>query len=312
MPKISIIVPAYNIEKYLARCLDSIKDQLYRDFECIMIDDGSKDNSGKICDEYAELDSRFIALHQENGGLSVARNYALQNATGELILFIDGDDYIMPNHLERMVDLLESNDADIVKCDYYRGEIEDVVKQPTITAVSGREFTKSVLTDQVGSQLWQYLFKRELWEGIVSPKGRYAQDMMILHCVTDRAQKIVITDEKLYFYFIDRSDSTSNAPKKKVKGALDRAVAFMMRYEFAEQFGYRDCMPCLLRQVMDFYNNALTLKSPSDDNYQADITQLSGFLKRNRQQAANREYRILGFALAYFPGLYCRIRGKKS
>ena len=136
--------------------------------------------------------------------------------------------------------------------------------------------------------------------------------MMILHCVTNRANKMVITDEKLYFYFIDRSDSTSNAPKKKVKGAFDRAVAFMMRYEFAEQFGYEDCMPCLLRQVINFYNNAMTLKSSGDHNYQADIAQLSAFLKRNRRQISNRKYRILSFALAYAPGLYCRIRGRKS
>ena len=113
---ISVIVPVYKVEKFLARCLDSIISQTYENMEIILVDDGSPDSCGSICDEYAQRDARFRVLHKENGGLSDARNCGVEIASGAYIAFIDSDDYIAPNYVEYLYRLLVDNDADISCC----------------------------------------------------------------------------------------------------------------------------------------------------------------------------------------------------
>ena len=119
MPAISIICPVYSAEKYIHRCLDSILAQTFTDFELLMIDDGSPDNSGKICDEYAEKDSRIRVFHKENGGVASARQIGLDNAIGDYTIHIDPDDWVDPNMLEELYAKAKEADADIVICDYW-------------------------------------------------------------------------------------------------------------------------------------------------------------------------------------------------
>lgn len=310
--KISIIVPAYNIEKYIVRCLTSIKEQTYSNFECIIVDDGSTDNTGFLCDQFVKHDKRFTVIHKKNEGLSCARNIALGVSEGDYISFIDGDDFILPNFYEKMLDLMLNNNADISKCDYFKGFI-DKKNHSEINVFGGKEFTEEILEDRIGSQLWQYLFKKELWNDILSPQGRYAQDMMILHEVTNRAKTIVSTNEKLYFYYIDRNDSTSNSTSKKIKGAFDRAVAFKIRYDFCCVNGYPNCKLELIKKVIDFYNNALSLKKVDDREYLQDQNELSYFLKCNQNiwKKLGFKYCVLGYSLTYFPNLYCKLKGKR-
>ena len=118
MAEISIIVPVYQVEKYIRQCIDSILAQTFTDFELILVDDGSKDNSGKICDEYAEKDKRIRVIHKENGGLSDARNKGLDNASGNYFMFVDGDDYIAPNMAECLYKKIFEAKADIAVCNY--------------------------------------------------------------------------------------------------------------------------------------------------------------------------------------------------
>lgn len=316
-PLISIIVPVYNVQKHLRRCLDSIIQQTYENFECILINDGSTDGSGEICDEIAKQDKRFIVIHQQNAGLSVARNNALLMAKGDYVSFVDSDDYILPQYLNSLLNAIISTDSDISKCDYFRGKLTNDKDTYDVSVVNSKKFTREVLLDKVGSQLWQYMYKKSLWNDIVSPAGRYAQDMMILHKITNRAKKIAVIDQKLYFYYIDRNDSTSNDSKKKVKGAFDRAIAFKNRYLFAKEFGYEDCCNKLIKNVMDFYNNALTLKKHTNDLYLDDMKDLSSFLKQELKfQQQNKEigfkYILLGYLLGYSPNMYCRLKGKSE
>ena len=114
MPKISIIIPMYNVEKYLRRCLDSVQNQTFSDFQAICVDDGSPDNSGEIAEEYAARDKRFVVVHKENGGLSDARNAGMPYATGEYIMFLDSDDFIHPQTMEFAYALAQKNGTDIV------------------------------------------------------------------------------------------------------------------------------------------------------------------------------------------------------
>ena len=118
-PLISIIIPVYNTEKYLPACLDSILAQTYTNFEAILVDDGSKDGSGRICDEYAVKDSRFVVVHKDNEGVAKARITAFEHSKGELITFIDSDDYVSPQYLEKLAKPIIEDDADMVSCDFY-------------------------------------------------------------------------------------------------------------------------------------------------------------------------------------------------
>lgn len=313
-PLISIVVSVYNVANYIKRCLDSISKQTFKNFECIIVDDGSTDNSGRICDLYSLMDSRFIVYHQTNRGLSVARNNAISHARGRYLSFVDSDDFLMPTYLEQLYHLLIDNECDIAKCNYYRGEADVDSPEISVNVYSGNDFTRRVLCDEVGSQLWQYIYKIELWDGITSPEGRYAQDMMILHIVTNRARRVCVTSEKLYVYYIGRPDSTSNNLKKKVKGAFDRAIAFKIRSEFASN-EYPYLVSKLLCKMLDFFNNGLVLMDKNDRRYNNDINAITLYLKCNRDKLTPNQvglkYYMLCFLLSRFPYLYSSIRSKK-
>ena len=127
MPEISVIVPVYNVEKYLVQCIESIKMQTFENWELILVDDGSQDNSGMICDEYAQKDNRIKVVHQKNRGVSTARNSGVKFATGKYISFVDSDDYIVPNFFEIMLEKLIAYKADMVRCGFYEFNDNNVV-----------------------------------------------------------------------------------------------------------------------------------------------------------------------------------------
>ena len=129
-PKVSIIVPVYNVEPYLRKCLDSIMGQTFTDFEAVLVDDGSTDNSGRICDEYAKQDPRFVVVHKQNEGVAKARVTAFEHSRGELITFIDADDYVAPEYLEKLSRPVLEDGADMVSCDYYVVENQVVKENP--------------------------------------------------------------------------------------------------------------------------------------------------------------------------------------
>lgn len=170
MDKISVIVPVYNVEKYLSKCINSILDQTHKNLEIILIDDGSTDNSGKLCDEYYNKDKRIKVIHQKNGGLSVARNSGLEIATGEYIMFIDSDDYYEKKSCELLYNEIKRKDADYVIGNYihvnYNGEKWD--KPLFDQEIYGRfklsikDYKKSFFV--MNSVVWNKIFKREFIE----------------------------------------------------------------------------------------------------------------------------------------------------
>lgn len=126
--KVSIIVPVYNVEKYIHKCIDSILAQTYRNLEIILVDDGSPDNCGKICDEYASNDNRIIVIHQKNGGLSAARNAGLNKSTGNFIVFVDSDDYLEISAIEDCIHYIKTNNYDILIFNWYDVYLDDQLK----------------------------------------------------------------------------------------------------------------------------------------------------------------------------------------
>lgn len=216
---ISIIVPVYNMEKYLDRCMTSILNQTYENLEIILVDDGSTDNSPKLCDDYATKDSRIKVIHKENGGLSDARNAGLGIATGEYIGYVDSDDWIELDMYERMYKACADNNAELAICRYFREYDDKTVNDGTskIEILDRDEILRIYITDKDGymiyNSVWSKLFKRELVEGVLFPRGKNSEDIMYTTTAFCKLKKAVYIDTCLYHYVIDRKDSIMNVDK---------------------------------------------------------------------------------------------------
>lgn len=208
-PKISIIVPVYNVERYLRECLNSIKNQTFKEWECILVDDGSSDTSSTICDEYASIDSRFKSIHKSNGGQSSARNIGLRMAQADLIGFVDSDDWIEPEMFQMLYDLIQKYDADMSQVGY-------------ITEYIDRHFTKrlvdktTVITGQEASLKFGfglfpcYTVIRLHRKHILScefPEGRNFEDVYVYGKWLKNVKKMVMTPTPMYHYRMRKSST---------------------------------------------------------------------------------------------------------
>ena len=255
-PTISVIVPIYKVEKYLARCVDSLLAQTWRDIEIILVDDGSPDNSGAICDEFAKKDPRVKVIHKENGGLSSARNSGLSAASGDYIGFVDSDDYVLPQMYEKLYLSLTENNADISICNYSyvseeNGEIIPMVS-PVKTEVLSREEAYSYLDVAMDGYsyyvtAWNKLYKKELFEGCLFAEGKLHEDEFFVHHVFAKCNKISVIDDKLYMY-MQRNGSITNT-NITVKH-LDGVYALCDRYKFFRLDGRKELATSILHAAL--------------------------------------------------------------
>lgn len=211
-PLLSIIVPIYNVEQYLDRCIQSILNQTYQNLEIILVDDGATDCSGAIADSYAAKDKRIKVFHKENGGLSDARNYGLEHVTGDYILFIDSDDFIVNIMCERLITVASSNNADIVSCNYYiyRGDDDNSIHTMSVQddkrTFTGMDMLRYYLLKTEPFDLnvvWNKIFKLDLFNGVEPvrfPKGRVQEDNFTIFRLFLNANSIVTVNEPLYYY----------------------------------------------------------------------------------------------------------------
>lgn len=203
-PQISVIIPIYNVERYLRQCIDSILAQTFTDFELLLIDDGSPDGCPAICDEYAEKDARIRVFHKPNGGVTSARNKGLDNARGNWIIYIDGDDWIEPTYVEELYNAAINNEADIAIC-AFRFVYEDgssVIEHPTIwddnKQASLNRYIASIWTTACGSIQKSSLYKDN---GVQSPKGlTFCEDFHLMVRLCYFANKVVSINRPLYNY----------------------------------------------------------------------------------------------------------------
>ena len=221
-PKVSIIVPIYKVEEEIAKCIESLLNQDYDDFEIILVDDGSPDNSGKIADHYAnEYPNIIRIIHQENRGLSGARNTGLRVARGRYLSFVDSDDFLEPNTISYMVSELEKNDADIAVCgryDDYPNKVMTNFTMEKISVLSAEEAIRRILTwNQMDISACDKVFKAELWEGIVFPEGENNEDVRAIPSVVSKATRIVHVGLPLYHYCHRENSITTTYNEKKVK-----------------------------------------------------------------------------------------------
>lgn len=210
---VSIVVPVYNVEKYIRYCLDSLINQNYKDLEIILVDDGSTDHSGEICDEYAGKYDEIKVFHKENGGLSDARNYGMKHVAGEWLLFVDSDDIICYNFVSKLLKFAESNVLDIAVCDYCILPEKQIKALPDIkgsgktTIWEGMEGTKELLYQKTfTTSAWGKLYKTVLFEEILFPVGKLHEDVGTIYKVFEKAKRVGYIDQKLYYY-LQRSES---------------------------------------------------------------------------------------------------------
>ncbi|MBQ6235019.1 MAG: glycosyltransferase family 2 protein [Clostridia bacterium] len=201
---ISVIVPVYNVEAYLAQCLDSILAQTYHDLEILLIDDGSADRSGSICDAYQAKDERIRVFHTENHGLSAARNVGLDYASGEYILLLDSDDWIDEKTAQILLEYAMQYDADVVSCAYYsewkkRRDIEEKIDHPIV--LEGRQIMLAHIQEPyLGYVAWNKLYRKRLFSGVRYPEGRNFEDILTTHRLLGFAEKAVCIPDALFHY----------------------------------------------------------------------------------------------------------------
>ena len=202
--KISVIVPVYNVEQYLERCVDSIINQTYTNLEIILVNDGSTDNSGKLCDELAKKDERIRVIHKENGGLSDARNRGIEEAESDLVGFIDSDDYIDNDMYEILLKNLNNTDADLSMCalyDVYNNTPEAQVTNKETWKLSSEQAIKMVMEAKILSvTAVNKLYRKSLFSDLKFEVGKIAEDAFIMVKLLDKCKKIVATNEKKNYY----------------------------------------------------------------------------------------------------------------
>lgn len=236
-PLISVIIPVYNVEKYLDRCISSIVNQTYKNLEIILVDDGSPDNCPKICDEWKNKDNRIVVLHQENKGSGTARNSALSIANGDLISFIDSDDYISPYMYERMISIFYAyKKVDIVECEYNivkDDEAKFTLTKDNINIFSREEALLKNIQDLMFKQVvWNKLYKRKIIDSIRFPENKKIDDEFFTYKVLANAHSLIHLNDKLYAYRI-QNDSVMHSINLSQK--IQSIEAKVERQEFLNE-----------------------------------------------------------------------------
>lgn len=219
MNKLSIIVPIYNVEKYLKKCIDSILEQTYKNLEIILIDDGSTDNSGKICDEYENKDCRIKVIHKKNGGLSDARNYGISIATGDYLGFIDSDDVIDRDMYEILYEKITQYNADIAICGFkkfFEGENIEYKKSEKYEIYTSKEAIKQLLLDNLTNHAWNKLYNKKLFEDIRYPKGKNFEDIGTTYKLFLKSKKIINIHSECYGYLLRGNSITGKINEKSL------------------------------------------------------------------------------------------------
>lgn len=231
--KVSIIVPVYNVESYLNECIDSIINQTYRNLEIILIDDGSTDLSGEICDRYKEIDSRILVIHQKNQGAANAKNNGLDLATGDYISFVDSDDYISKVFIETMMKSLQQNNSDIAECIFYlKYKDSDKVEyfKNDNCIYDTESYLEQYILDWKSSLFWNKIFKSELIDNLRFKKERRCiDDEFFTYKAILKAHKISRINEPFYYYRQRKSSAINNQFNNKQK-AQDNLDVLIERY----------------------------------------------------------------------------------
>ena len=301
---ITIVVPVYNVEKYLKKCIDSILCQTYDLLEIILVDDGSLDNSGTICDDYMNADNRVKVIHKKNGGLSDARNVGIDAANGNYITFIDSDDYINCDYINNLYEMLLLSNSEIAVCDNYYFYEEDTLINidnkksfktfSKLQALQDMMYQKNISNNACGK-----LYKTELFSVVRYPVGRLCEDLGTTYKLFYKANNICFTSDKYYYYF-QRHDSIIHKAFN-----LNRMDGLTFAFEEKSFISLNESSIIKSAINREFMECIYILKTiPLRKEYNLEIGKIKKIIKNNRRivlfdKKATKKSRFLAF-VSYF------------
>jgi len=313
--KISVIIPIYNVERYLRKCIDSVISQTYQNIELILVNDGSTDGSTKICDVYAAKDKRITVIHKENGGLSSARNAGLEIANGYYIAFLDSDDWIDTEMYQVLIQLLEQHDADISACG-----LKEIYDDKTLIASNTAQITKLDRTEAINSlitghnsvrfEVWNKVFKSEIIRGIRFKEGQIYEDVYFDRKVFLKLNKLVYIDLPMHNYLKVRDGNTNSNFKEK------KLAIFCELDDFAKELEERGMHDSALRfqafslfTSITLYLNAIQLRT-SESILRRIRSRHWIYHKQNKKNPYVNKMKSNFFL--YLPNFFCLISNVKS
>lgn len=280
MELVSVIVPVWNAEEYLQKCINSICNQTYQTLEIILVDDGSTDGSYTICKAYEKLDARIKVFHKENGGQASARNYGLDQCTGKYVSFVDDDDWIYPEFVEKLYKYIQEYNADIARCED-TSSVEWQKEPLKVKVLDKNEYFGLLYQDILGGHVTDRLFKIELIQNVRFPQSKTIEDMRFMREVIPHVDREVVTNEKLYFYTL-RENNTSFVYGRNYVSSYERAVEFQSRYYEARE-KYPMYQELLLQKATSFACGCYRILK-HDKIHQEELNVMKHFLKQNKKE----------------------------
>lgn len=252
---ISVIIPIYNVDQYLSQCMQSVLSQSYKELEIILVDDGSTDKCPALCDEYEKKDARVRVIHKKNGGLSDARNVGMKMATGEWVYFVDSDDWLPQDAIQKLFHFARENYCDVVQGGLYYAYQNHLLyrkaseKEQKQTVLGRNEAMRElIINDRVKNFAWGKLYKFDLLKDLPFPVGKYFEDSFWQHLVMDRVERYGIIDEPLYYYR-QRGDSISGTPSNRLNDLLE---GNRVRMSFIRE-KYPELLPLMKKKYDELY-----------------------------------------------------------
>ena len=307
---ISVIVPVYKVEKYLNKCVNSILGQTYQNLEIILIDDGSPDNCGAICDAYAKKDSRIEVIHKKNGGLSDARNSGLDIAKGDYIAFVDSDDYIHCEMIEKLLCSSKENDADISICSAQM--VDEQNRALGVLPVTPGVYTGIQVIEEYdyfhGAYVvaWNKLYKRHIFDNLRYDVGKIHEDEFSFHRVFSKCKIVSCVDDALYYY-LQRSGSIMS--KRTALDVRNQIEALLLRIEWMQNNSIsHDCIYRAINSTSKAVNEYSKIETDTCANVRRLIKQYIGILKKQVLRDGNIKHKIACLAEIISPGCLYSVR----
>lgn len=313
---ITIVIPVYKVEKFLCRCIDSILNQTYSKLEIILVDDGSPDKSGEICDRYANRDERIKVIHKKNGGLSDARNAGTKIATGKYITYIDSDDYVSNDYIETLYSTLKKYDADICVCDLIMTDVENIslhkeksieIEFDYISAIERMLYQTLFDTNACGKLYPTYIMKNILY-----PKGKLYEDLFTTYRVFGAVKKVVYINQKKYYYWQNPDSIMHNVFNKRMFDEIE-AVDEIVKY--VEKNMPEIKKAAYARKFSSYSQVIRWMPDDADEDSLDKRNQLWKFVKQYRCQMifdskARKKNRLAGVIAYMGMGLYRKISNR--
>ena len=292
--KVCIIIPVFNVQQhFLVEALDSAINQTYHYLEIIIVDDGSTDNSRKTCDDFSRKDNRVCVVHQSNKGLSAARNIGLDIMTGDAVVFLDADDALVPEYVERMLSAMENSDADVVICKYsiqssFVNEQQVQRKTgPTIEpGVYDRVNALNGLVDaKINHSVWNKMYLSSLWENIRFPEGRVYEDVDTTYRILDMCKKTVVINDVLYLYRVHSGSITDTCTKEKIEDgllAIEHFCSFIQKNtpDIFTNDQLKKCRQIHLKGLIGNYVRLINSNCEGDVSFREELKKIRSFLAK--------------------------------